>query len=74
MCKNAKCPRLRHTYLTPHISFTDFQSQKFGKVLSQLCDTGILVKRYKLTFKHILVKHCLDLCAFQFSEIVEHFQ
>lgn len=30
------------TYLTPHVSFADFQSQNFGKVLSQLNDTGIL--------------------------------
>ena len=32
-----------HSYLTPHISFADFKSQKFGKVLSQLCDTWIQI-------------------------------
>lgn len=31
-----------NTYLTPHVSFADFQSQNFGKVLSQLNDTRIL--------------------------------
>lgn len=42
------CCRL-NAYLTPHVSFADFQSQNFGKVLSQLNDTGILKTEGNIT-------------------------
>lgn len=40
-----------HTYLTPYISFADFQTQDFGKVLRQLCDTGILGREQTTIYK-----------------------
>ena len=33
---------LERTYLSPYVSFSYFQAQCFGELLSQLYDTGIL--------------------------------
>lgn len=54
-----------NTYLTPHVSFADFQSQNFGKVLSQLCDTRILKTEQKR-----IESPSLDSCSSGSSECV----